>query len=74
MENQKNQWCNLVQVQKAGNRAECGGRDQTGMNPGVWKSENQELQGWRAEANGSPSPRRERICPFSALLFYLGPQ
>ena len=39
MENQKNEWYNLVQVQKADSRVERGVRDQTGMIPGVWKSE-----------------------------------
>lgn len=35
MENQKNEWYNLVQVQKADSRVERRVRDQTGMIPGV---------------------------------------
>lgn len=60
-ENLESQWCNSVWVW----RPEIWGA--TGVSPGVWQPENQELQCPRAREDGRPNSRRERIRPSSAF-------
>ena len=67
LENQESWGRPSVQVRKPENWGAAG------VSSGVWRHENWELRCLRTREGGHPSSRRERICPASTFLSYLGP-